>query len=105
MIETAGRAGVDFLLNAAPADPIDHRSYTYLTHLLVNESEADTMSERDLEEVEEGSWEEIAQEFLDRGVKNVVLTLGSKGAHYANATDRGHVPAYNVDIVDATGAG
>lgn len=105
MIETAGNAGIDFLLNAAPADPITMRSYRHITHLLVNESEAAIMSGRDLDEVNEDTWPTIAQEFLNRGVKNVVLTLGEKGAYYATATDCCHVPAYKVKVVDTTGAG
>lgn len=105
MIETAGKAGIDFLLNAAPADPITIRSYRYITHFLVNESEAAIMSGRDLEEVKQDTWPEIAQEFLDRGVKNVVITLGAKGAYYATTTDRDHVPGYRVNVVDSMGAG
>lgn len=105
MIETAGRAGIDFCLNAAPANPITKRTYRYITHLLVNESEAAIMSGRDLDEVNKDTWPVICQEFLNRGVKNVVITLGAKGAFYATATDRGHCLAYKVKVVDTTGAG
>lgn len=106
MIETAGRAGVDFCLNAAPATPIGRRFYKHLTHLLVNESEAAIMSGRDRDEVNEDSWPIIAQEFLNRGVKNVVITLGAKGAFYANNADgSAHCPAYEVIVKDTTGAG
>ncbi|OIW27701.1 Ribokinase-like protein [Coniochaeta ligniaria NRRL 30616] len=90
MIETAGKAGIDFCLNAAPATPIGKRFYRHLTHLLVNESEAAIMSGRDRDEVNEDSWPTIAQEFLNRGVKNVVITLASKGAFYANAKESDH---------------
>ena len=51
MIETAGKAGIEFCLNAAPAAPIGKRFYQHLTHLLVNESEAAIMSGRDRDEV------------------------------------------------------
>jgi ribokinase len=105
MIETAGKAGIDFCLNAAPANPITKRTYRYITHLLVNESEAAIMSGRDLDEVNKDTWPVICQEFLNRGVKNVVITLGSKGAYYATTKDRDHCLAYKVDVVDTTGAG
>lgn len=105
MIETVGKAGIDFLLNAAPADPITIRSYRYITHLLVNESEAAILSGRDLEEVNQDTWPEIAQEFLDLNVKNVVITLGAKGAYYATTTESDHVPGYKVNVIDSTGAG
>ena len=105
MIETAGKAGIDFCLNAAPANPITNRSYRYITHLLVNETEAAIMSGRDLDEVNKDTWPVICQEFLNRGVKNVVITLGAKGAFYANESGRDHCLAYKVDVVDTTGAG
>ncbi|KAF2256605.1 Ribokinase-like protein [Trematosphaeria pertusa] len=68
-------------------------------------SEAAIMSGRDLDEVNKDTWPVICQEFLNRGVKNVVITLGAKGAFYATATDRGHCLAYKVKVVDTTGAG
>ena len=105
MIETAGKAGIDFLLNAAPASPITTPSYKYITHLLVNESEAAILSGRELYDVNQGTWPIIAQEFLGRGVQNVIITLGEKGAYYATVNENGHVPAYKVNVVDATGAG
>lgn len=105
MIETAGKAGIDFCLNAAPATPIGKGFYRHLTHLLVNESEAAIMSGRDRDEVNEDSWPTIAQEFLNRGVRNVVITLGAKGAFYANADGSAHCPAYEVAVKDTTGAG
>lgn len=35
----------------------------------------------------------------------LVVTGGPRGCHYATATARGHVPTYDVDVVDTTGAG
>lgn len=105
MIETAGKVGIDFCLSAAHAIPIGERFCRYLTHLLVNESEAAIMSGQEKDEVNKDSWPIIAQEFLNRGVKNVVITLGARGAFYANADGSGHCPAYEVVVKDTTGAG
>jgi ribokinase len=105
MIETAGKAGIDFCLNAAPANTIAKRTYQYITHLLVNESEVAIMSSRHLDDVNKDTWPVICQEFLDLGVQNVVITLGAKGAYFATANDRGHCLAYKVKVVDTTGAG
>lgn len=105
MIETAGKAGIEFCLNAAPATLIGERFYQHLTHLLVNESEAAIMSSRDMDEVNEETWPIIAQEFLNRGVKNVDITLDAKGDFYANATAGGHCLVFDVRVEDTTGAG
>ncbi len=61
------------------------------------------MSGRRRDQVNEQTWLIIAQEFLDRGIKNVAITLSAKGAFYANATGSGHCPAFNVNIEDTTG--
>lgn len=105
IIETAGEAGIDILLNAAPADPITNRTYKYLTHLVINETEAAILSGREVDEVHGGTWEQICKEFLGRGAKNVIITLGGQGAYFATGTESGLVPAYKVDVVDTTGAG
>lgn len=63
------------------------------------------MSSRHVDEVNEVTWPIIAQESLNRGVKNVVITLGAKGAFYANATASGHCLAFDVKVEDTTGAG
>ncbi|PGH18375.1 hypothetical protein AJ79_00442 [Helicocarpus griseus UAMH5409] len=105
MIETAGKAGIDFCLNAAPANPITKGTYRHITHLLVNKSEAAVMSGRNLDEVNHDTWPTICQEFLNKGVKNVVITLGTKGAYYATSGARGYCPAYEIKVVDTTGAG
>lgn len=105
MIETASKANIDFCLNAAPATPISEHTYRHITHLLVNESEAAIMSGCNRDEVNEGTWPIIAQEFIERGVQNVVITLGAKGAFYATSEEKGHCLAFDVEVVDTTGAG
>lgn len=105
LLSEGDRNGIDFCLNAAPATPVGKCFYRHLTHLLVNESEAAIMSGRDRDEVNQDSWSTIAHEFLDRGVKNVVITLAALGAFYANADGSAHCPAYDVVVKDTTGAG
>lgn len=63
------------------------------------------MSGRARDEVNADSWAAITQEFLTLGVKNVVITLGAKGAFYANAEGSAHCPGYEVIVRDTTGAG
>lgn len=47
----------------------------------------------------------VANIIKDRGVKNVVITLGSDGLYFSSPNDSGHLPIYKIDIVDVTGAG
>jgi 2-dehydro-3-deoxygluconokinase len=48
----------------------------------------------------------IADFYLERGAKCVVIKLGAAGAYYANSAVRGHIPGVPVPhIVDTVGAG
>ena len=49
--------------------------------------------------------EEAARTLLDRGVPLVLISLGPEGAFYATNEFNGYVPAFDVEVVDATGAG
>jgi ribokinase len=99
ILETAGKAGIDVLLNAAPAITIKLDLYQYVTHLVVNETEAAILSGLEPEEVCKETWEQIAQDFLAEGLKNVVITLGAGGAYYANLEASGRAPAFKIDPI------
>lgn len=49
--------------------------------------------------------EEAAEVLLARGVSLVLVSLGPDGAFYATSEFGGSVPAFETDVVDATGAG
>jgi ribokinase len=110
ILETAGEAGIDILLNAAPAQNIARKVYRYLTHLIVNETEAAILKGCDVQDVTPETCRDIAEVFLKKGAKNVVITLGKMGAYYATKDEEGEidgdlVPAQVVNVVDTTGAG
>ena len=48
---------------------------------------------------------EMAQTFLDYGVRNVIIKLGSKGCYYRNCSEAFYLPAFEIHAVDSTGAG
>jgi hypothetical protein len=52
------------------------------------------------------AWQEAVGDFIQLGVKNVVITLGAKGAYYATSLeDKGVVAEKNIEVIDTTGAG
>ena len=53
----------------------------------------------------EASPEAMADAFLRRGVKNVIVKLGGDGCLFKNGRETIRLDAYDVDAVDATGAG
>ncbi|EPS37268.1 hypothetical protein H072_9065 [Dactylellina haptotyla CBS 200.50] len=85
IIKVSHRKGVDTILNASPAMFLLTTTYRSVTHLLLNESEAATMSGNISEEFSGPSlWERAAKYFIDLGVKYVVIILSkNEGAYYA----------------------
>lgn len=106
-IETANRAGIEVLLNPAPASYLIPDIYPKITHLIMNEIEAVLLSECEPEDLQDQTgWAKVTKHFLNLGVKNVVITLGQKGAFYSNVSGSGHVEAEkNCTVIDTSGAG
>ncbi|MEI4770192.1 PfkB family carbohydrate kinase [Psychrobacillus sp. FJAT-51614] len=73
--------------------------------LILNKDESETYLQMEI--VDQESWKKAAQTFVQKGIKHVVITHGSKGAMYASSSSEGIiVPAIDVnEIVDVTGAG
>ncbi|RKF61296.1 Ribokinase [Erysiphe neolycopersici] len=112
IIRIAKKAGVEVVLNPAPAIKLPAEAYQNLSHLILNESEASTLTGRSLSEVSHADfdWEVVIKEFLAKGVQNVIITLGARGAYFASNTTKEvsvkHLPAFKVDkVVDTTAAG
>ncbi len=49
--------------------------------------------------------DKMADVFLEKGVKNVIVKLGGKGCLFKNSERTIQLPAYDITAVDATGAG
>lgn len=49
--------------------------------------------------------EDIAKYYLDRGVKNCVLTMGEKGSLFMSETEKIITPAFDINVIDTTGCG
>ena len=47
----------------------------------------------------------MADVFLEMGARNVIIKLGGQGCFFKNGEEAFYMPAYNVNPVDATGAG
>ncbi|KAH7194559.1 putative ribokinase [Fusarium odoratissimum] len=105
--KAAKTTGTPVLLNPAPAQVLPAEIYQGLAHLILNETEAALLSDKDESEFEDISVvEKAAACFLARGVRNVVITLGGRGAYFANDTGtKGLIPALKVEVVDTTAAG
>lgn len=75
-------------------------------YIFPNENEAAYYSGRTLTgSEEEKDFEEMADAFLDRGVRNVVIKTGPRGCFYKGEEGSFSLPSLPVKAVDTTGAG
>lgn len=102
-IEKAYAAGAKAVLNPAPAMPIDDALLAKLYLITPNETEAQMLTGIAIDTSDDAV--RAADALLEKGVQNVIITLGSKGAFVKNSDTQAFVPAFKVEAVDTTAAG
>ena len=101
--EQAHARGLTVILDPAPAQRLPAELYHLVDVLTPNESEAGQLVGfplRDKERVEQA-----ARMFLDRGVPQVVIKLGSNGVYWLNRDSNRFLPSFSVKAVDTVAAG
>jgi len=91
------------ILNPAPVRPLSSSVLELVDVLTPNETEALVLCGCDPNGAAEPK--ELGEELIRRGARQVVVTLGEKGALIVTSSSLIHVPAIKVTPVDTTGAG
>lgn len=103
-IDFGNEHGIPVLLNPAPASTeLDLDYACRCDYFVPNETELEILTGMPV-----GNEEEIANaasSLLAKGLKNLIVTLGDKGALWMHGDERVHVDAPTVKPVDTTGAG
>lgn len=101
--EIAYSNGTKVILNPAPAAGLSDKLLSKLFLITPNRTECQLISGVSI--ADEKDAEAGADALLKKGVKNVIVTLGSKGALIKNSKETVFVPAHKVKAVDTTAAG
>ena len=93
------------ILNPAPARKMNKDDFKLLDFFTPNETEAEFYLNKKID-TEQGI-KNAAADFLDMGVKNIIITLGEKGSYFANENEEYFINAFKLknEVVDTTGAG
>lgn len=103
-IEFGAKHGVETILNPAPADPkLDIDRIAKVTFFTPNETELALLTGMPVETVED--IEKAAKSLIAKGVRTVIVTMGSRGALMVTSDASELVPSIKVKPVDTTGAG
>lgn len=102
-LSQAKEKGMVTCLNPAPYLSLPHTIFSKIDYLIPNQSETKLYTgiyPHDLNEAKQASLL-----LLEKGIKNVLITLGEKGSYFYNSKEEHFIPAYQVPAIDTTGAG
>src|SRR5579884_3845346 len=102
-IRFAGSHGIRCIVNPAPALPVTLQSLGEVDYFIPNETEAEALSGLPVKSVDDA--QHCARHLLAQGLRNVIITLGARGALFATSKATEFVPAFTVSTTDSTGAG
>lgn len=102
--------GVPVMLNSAPSAPLSSELLSRLAYISPNEHEACDLTGIQIRKqgktVNREDVKAAVNALLDKGVQNVIITLGSAGAVVANRNEFVYQPCADVvDVLDPTAAG
>ncbi|OBQ56825.1 ribokinase [Halodesulfovibrio spirochaetisodalis] len=103
MAKAAHAAGKNVVLNPAPARPLPDSLLANITMITPNETETELLTGVTVTTAEDA--QEAAAVFHTKGVKKVVITLGSKGAFISDESGSRIIKGFTVSPVDTTAAG
>ena len=101
--EYAAKNGVPFILNPAPAAKLPSKVFKGISIITPNETETELLTGIKVVDLESAAT--AAAAFVKKGVKRVVITLGSKGSYVWENGSGQLVKAKKVKAVDTKAAG
>ena len=100
---SASEHGIKVILNPAPARELSDNLLKHTWLITPNETEAEAITGLRITDIT--SVERAAELIQERGVKNVIITLGEAGAYIKSENYTGLIPGIKVKPVDTTAAG
>lgn len=94
---------IPVIWNFAPARSIDMKMLRGIEILVVNEIESAFLTGMELNKDEDIV--KAAFNLQEKGVKKVIITLGSRGSYILSEEFTGKIPAFKMEAVDTTAAG
>lgn len=102
-VRLSAEKGLRVILNPAPAQPLPDELLRRLFLITPNETEAELLT--GIRVTDAATAEQAAHRLRNRGVPNVVVTLGARGAYLLTGEAGRLIPAPPVTAIDTTAAG
>ena len=104
-LSKAKEFGCTTILNPAPSSIIRNEDFQKIDFFTPNETEASFYINQKISSNKDIEF--AAEKLINKGVKNVIITLGSKGAFFKNLNESFFIEAFKLKdkVLDTTGAG
>lgn len=102
-VELAHSLGIKTIMNPAPMNPVPEDLFSRIWLITPNQTEAEQLTGVHVESEDDAA--RAAEVLFAKGVKNVIVTMGSKGSLVCTPEGREFVPSRKVKAIDTTGAG
>ncbi len=103
IISLCYRLKIKLILNPAPFQKIDDDYLKCIDTITPNMIEAESLTGIKVFDVDSSKL--AARKLIDKGIKNVFITMGSKGVFYITEEKEGHILPKKVKAIDSTAAG
>jgi ribokinase len=102
-IVSAWKNNIKVILNPSPIQPLKDELFKHIWLITPNETETEVLTGVKVHDA--SSADKASDIFLDKGVKNVIISMGAYGAYIKSEDFSGLVPAVKVKVVDTTAVG
>jgi len=103
IVNLAAQNSVKVMLNPAPAQVLSTDLLRKVWLLTPNESEAELLTNIKVTDIDSAKM--AAQTLLQKGIQNVIVTLGENGSLLCNENGFRHFNAFKAEAIDTTAAG
>ena len=90
-------------LNPAPFQKISDYHLSQVNTITPNEIETEYLSGIKVKDKETAK--KASEILINKGIKNIIITMGEKGAFYKSSSFEGLIPTKKVSVIDSTAAG
>ena len=103
LIEICNKLKVKLILNPAPFQKISDYHLSQVNTITPNEIETEYLSGIRVKDKETAK--KASEILIKKGIKNIIITMGEKGAFYKSSSFEGLIPTKKVSVIDSTAAG
>ena len=103
LIEICNKLKVKLILNPAPFQKISDYHLSQVNTITPNEIETEYLS--GIKVKDKDTAKKASEILINKGIKNIIITMGEKGAFYKSSSFEGLIPTKKVSVIDSTAAG